>query len=54
VKAAIAWALAVGDEVAWRMFLDVAAISRIRTGGRGPALVGFNDTAHLRGLGASR
>lgn len=42
VKAAVAWALGVGDEVAWRMFLDVGAVSRISVGPRGPTLVGFN------------
>jgi broad specificity phosphatase PhoE len=47
VKSAVAWALAVGDDIAWRMFLDVAAITRVRVTGAGPALVGFNDTSHL-------
>lgn len=49
VKAAIAWALGTGDEVVWRLFLDVAAVSRVRiaAGGR-PTLIGYNDTSHLR------
>lgn len=49
IKAAVAWALGVGDEIAWRMHLDVAAICRIRTGGPAPALLSFNEVAHLFG-----
>ena len=47
IKAAVAWALAMGDEAAWRMFCDVASISRVRTTGGAPTLVSFNETAHL-------
>ena len=47
VKAAVAWALGVGDEVAWRMFLDVAALVRISVGPRGPSLIAWNDRGHL-------
>jgi broad specificity phosphatase PhoE len=47
LKAAVAWALGVGDEVCWRMFVDVASVSRIGPGGRGPILRSFNET-HLR------
>jgi broad specificity phosphatase PhoE len=47
IKAAVAWALGVGDEAAWRMFLDVAAICRIAVSDRGPSLVTFNERAHL-------
>ena len=50
IKAALAWALEVGDGVAWRMFLDVASVCRVGVGPRGPSLRGFNDTAHLAGL----
>lgn len=50
VKAALAWALGVGDEVAWRSFVAVASVTRISIGDRGPVLVGFNDTSHLRGV----
>ena len=50
IKAAVAWSLGVGDEVAWRMFLDVAAISRVGMGVNGPALRAYNDTAHLAAL----
>lgn len=48
VKAAVAWALAVGDEVAWRMFVAPASITRIEhTRGR-PSLQLFNDISHLQ------
>lgn len=47
IKAAVAWALAMGDEAAWRMFCDVASISRVRTTGGNPTLVSFNETGHL-------
>jgi len=47
IKAAVAWALDVGDEVAWRLFLSPASITRITVSDRGPALHGFNITAHL-------
>ena len=47
IKAAVAWALATGDEAAWRMFCDVASITRVRTTGGAPTLVSFNETAHL-------
>jgi broad specificity phosphatase PhoE len=44
IKAAVAWALGVGDEVAWRMFLDVAAVCRVAMGPRGPSLRSYNET----------
>lgn len=50
IKAAVAWALGMGDEASWRMFCDVASVSRIRTSGGDPTLVSFNETAHLHGL----
>lgn len=43
IKAAVAWAMGVGDEVAWRMFLSDAAVSRIDTCGDTPVLLAFND-----------
>jgi broad specificity phosphatase PhoE len=43
IKAAIAWALGVGDEVSWRMFLDVAALCRVRLGPRGPSLTSYGE-----------
>lgn len=46
IKAAVAWALGVGDEVQWRMFLDTASITVIGPGRRGPTLRVFNQTDH--------
>ncbi len=43
IKAAVAWALGVGDEVAWRLYVEDASVCRIRTGPGGPALVAFNQ-----------
>jgi probable phosphoglycerate mutase len=40
IKAAVTWALGVGDELAWRMRLDVASVTRI---GAGPVLLSFNE-----------
>jgi broad specificity phosphatase PhoE len=47
IKAAVAWALGVGDEVAWRMWVAPASITRIATAGRAPSLRSFNELAHL-------
>lgn len=47
IKAAVAWALGVGDEVAWRLHLAPAAITRVAIRPTGPSLVSFNDVAHL-------
>ncbi len=41
IKAAIAWALQVGPEIAWRMRLDLGSITRID---KGPSLLTFNET----------
>lgn len=43
IKAAVAWALGVGDEVSWRMFVAVASISRVALTDRGPSLRSFNE-----------
>ena len=50
IKAAVAWALGVGDDISWRMHLNVAAITRIAIGPHGPSLTTFNETAHLAGV----
>lgn len=50
VKAALAWALGVGDEVSWRAFVAPGSITRIATAGPGPSLHSFNGCAHLDGL----
>ena len=47
IKAAVAWSLGVGPETSWRMFLGVAAITRIAIGPRGPSLTAYNDVSHL-------
>jgi broad specificity phosphatase PhoE len=47
LKAAVAWALGVPDDVAWRMFVAPASVTRIGLGERGPALHAFNVTTHL-------
>lgn len=47
IKAAVAWALGAGPDVSWRMFLGLAAISRISVGRNGPSLYSFNETSHL-------
>lgn len=48
IKAAVAWALGVGDEVAWRLWVAPASVTRIGIGrGGAPSLRGFNDLAHL-------
>ncbi|MGH9054821.1 MAG: histidine phosphatase family protein [Acidimicrobiales bacterium] len=46
LKAAAAWAIGAGDEVAWRMFVDVASVSCVGAGRMGPALRSFNETHH--------
>ncbi len=47
IKAAVAWALGVGDEICWRTFLDTASITVVGPGrSRRPTLRSFNDTAH--------
>jgi broad specificity phosphatase PhoE len=50
IKAAVAWAVGTGDQTAWRLFCDVASISRVRTTGDQPTLVTWNETAHLDGV----
>ncbi len=40
IKAAVTWTLGVSPELAWRMRLDVASVTRIA---RGPVLLSFNE-----------
>ena len=48
IKAAVTWALGVGEDVTWRMHLNVASICRVDRRPRGaPVLESFNETAHL-------
>lgn len=48
IKAAALWAMGVGDrpELAWRLRLDLASITRIGPGPLGPVLAGFNQRVH--------
>jgi probable phosphoglycerate mutase len=46
IKAAVAWAVGGGDELAWRMHLSVASLTRVRLGGPVPVLLTFNETPH--------
>lgn len=48
IKAGAIWAMGVQQLAAWRMFIDLASITRVGMGPLGPTLLGFNDTAHLR------
>jgi len=43
IKAAVAWALGAGDEVAWRLYVEDAAVCQIRLEPFGPVLVAFNQ-----------
>jgi len=47
LKAAAAWALGVGDEIAWRMYVAPASVTCIDVSRPRPTLVTFNDTQHL-------
>jgi broad specificity phosphatase PhoE len=47
IKAAISWALGVGIEIAWRMYLVDAAVCRIDTSGAVPVLLAVNDEGPL-------
>jgi broad specificity phosphatase PhoE len=44
VKAAVAWSLGVGDEVAWRTFVAPGSITRIGARQGRPVLLSFNET----------
>jgi broad specificity phosphatase PhoE len=45
IKAAIAWTLAVDDNVAWRMFVRDGSIARVAIAEHGPTLLSFNEMA---------
>ena len=48
IKAAALWALGLDDrpELAWRLQLDLASVTRIAEGPLGPVLSGFNQRPH--------
>ncbi len=50
IKAAAAWALGVGDEVAWRMYVAPASVTRVGVTSRGVSLHAFNIVEHLDGI----
>ncbi len=43
IKAAIAWALGAGDDLSWRLFVQVASIARIGADQYGTTLRSFNE-----------
>lgn len=47
IKAALTWALGAPDQMTWRMYVEVASISRIGLRQGAPCMLGFNDTTHL-------
>ena len=51
LKAAIAWALQVGDDISWRLHVTPASVTRVGIRATGPVLLTFNET-HLLPTGA--
>lgn len=49
IKAATCWALGLGDEGAWRLYLATASVTRITWGATGPVLARFNETPWAEG-----
>ena len=47
IKAAVAWSLGLGDELAWRLFVAPGSISRIDVRDGRTVLQSFDETAHL-------
>ena len=47
IKAALAWALSVGDEVTWHLFVQVASVARVVIGPWGPTLHSFNEVVDV-------
>ncbi len=50
IKAAVVWALAAEPEAAWRMWIEVASVTRLGLRSDGGVLLGFNERAHLDAL----
>jgi probable phosphoglycerate mutase len=44
IKAATCWAIGLGDEGAWRLYLATGSVTRISWGAEGPVLSRFNET----------
>jgi probable phosphoglycerate mutase len=53
VKAALVWALDVGDHVTWRTYVAPGSITRIANRPHGPVLVAFNETPWTTSGGVS-
>lgn len=51
IKAAVGWALGVGDDVNWRTHVTPGSITRIGQGAAGPVLRSFNEPVRLPGDG---
>jgi broad specificity phosphatase PhoE len=49
IKAAVAWALGAGEDLAWRLYVAPASISRVAVSPGGAVLHSFNEVAHLAG-----
>ena len=47
IKAAMAWALGVGDEASWRCHLSPSSITRIAIRAEHPSLLSWNEVGHL-------
>jgi broad specificity phosphatase PhoE len=47
LKAAVAWVLGVGDEVAWRLHLSTGSVTRAAIREHAPVLLSFDEVAHL-------
>jgi broad specificity phosphatase PhoE len=47
IKAAVAWALGSGDDLAWRLFVAPGSITKIDVREGRSVLVSFDETAHL-------
>ena len=54
VKAAVVWALGVGDDVTWRTFVAPGSITRIGSRRFGPVLISFNETPWSAAGGVGR
>jgi len=50
VKAAVAWALDVGPQIAWRMHLRLASVTRIGVRGDVPYVLTFDETADRKSV----
>ena len=44
IKAAVAWALGAGDDLAWSLYLSTASLTRVAWGADRPVLRSYNET----------